>query len=124
MRILAVLFAVAILAVAAHAADVSGNWSGKITVTLPDGGTQADTAYLSLKQTANLITGTFGPTLEQQNPISTGKADGNRVIFEVPVPMGVFKFDLSLDGGHLKGDVIAAAQGQTIKATLDATRVK
>ena len=37
---------------------------------------------------------------------------------------GVFKFDMNFEGEHLKGDVIATAQGQTIRAQMDATRVK
>jgi len=45
-------------------------------------------------------------------------------VLEVPVPGGTFKFDMNLEGEHLKGDVIANAQGQTIKAQMDAVRVK
>jgi hypothetical protein len=50
--------------------------------------------------------------------------DGSRITFETPVPNGVFQFDLTLEDSHLKGNVVANAQGQSIKATLDATRVK
>jgi len=89
-----------------------------------DGKVEEDTVYLSLNQVVNIITGTAGPTLETQSPIRSGKVEGNRVILEVPVPGGVFKFDLYLEDEHLKGDVIATAQGQTIKAVMDATRVK
>jgi hypothetical protein len=124
MRALAALIIAAALCIAANAADVSGNWSGKFKVSLPEGGTQDDTVYLSLKQTANIITGTAGPSIEQQNPIAIGKIEGNRITLEVPVPNGQFKFDLSLDGEHLKGDVVANAQGQTVKAVMDAARVK
>src|SRR5438477_73805 len=123
MRILGIVFIFAMLGVAARAADVSGNWSGKTKVSI-DGKVEEDTVYLSLKQTANIVTGTAGPTVEQQSPIRDGKADGNRIILEVPVPGGVFKFDMNLEDEHLKGDVIATAQGQTIKAQMDAVRVK
>ena len=124
MRALAALMISAALCIAANAVDVSGNWSGKFKVSLPEGGTQDDTVYLSLKQTANIITGTVGPSIEQQSPITSGKIEGNRITLEVPVPSGQFKFDLNLDGEHLKGDVVATAQGQTIKAVMDAARVK
>jgi len=123
MRVLRLAFLFAILGMAARAIDVSGNWSGKTKISV-DGKVEEDTVYLSLKQTANIITGTAGPSLDVQNPISTGKIEGNRIVLEVPVPGGTFKFDMNLEGEHLKGDVIANAQGQTIKAQMDAVRVK
>ena len=43
---------------------------------------------------------------------------------EVPIPKGAFKFDVALEGDHLKGDVTMAANGQTMKAKMDATRAK
>ena len=43
---------------------------------------------------------------------------------EVPVPKGAFKFDVALEGDHLKGDVTMEAGGQTMKAKMDATRAK
>lgn len=123
MRISGAFFIFLLLGVAAYAADVSGNWSGKTRLSL-NGKVEEDTVYLSLKQTADIITGTAGPTLQTQSPISAGKIEGNRIVLEVPVPGGVFKFDINLEGEHLKGDVIANAQGQTFKAQMDATRVK
>jgi len=74
---------------------LSGDWTGKTKLTI-DGKVEEDTVYLSLKQTVNIVTGTAGPTLEQQSPIRNGKVEGNRIILEVPVPNGVFKFDLYL----------------------------
>src|SRR4051812_46990882 len=62
MRIPGIVFIFAMLCVAAHAADVSGNWSGKTKLSV-DGKVEEDPVYLSLKQTANIITGTAGPTL-------------------------------------------------------------
>jgi hypothetical protein len=123
MRIFAALILSAVLAVADQAADVSGNWSGKVKIELPDGGTQDDTIYLVLKQTDTAITGTAGPSSDQQRPIATGKIEGNKVTLEVPVPNGAFKFAFALDSDRLKGEIVMAAQGQNIKARMDATRV-
>jgi len=120
MRHLAIVFFFALLIFAADAADVSGNWTGKFKVS----GAEEDTVYLSLKQTANEITGTAGPSAEQQKPIQNGRIEGNHITMEVLVPGGVFKFDINLEGDHLKGEVVATAQGQTVKAQMDATRVK
>jgi len=106
------------------AADVSGKWSGKTKLSI-DGQVQEDTMYLVLKHSGDRLTGTAGPTADQQAPIRNGKVEGNRLTFETPVPNGVFQFDLNLeDDGHLKGNIVANAQGQSIKATLDAERLK
>jgi hypothetical protein len=118
------LFAALLLTAAlAAAADVSGTWSGKTRVSL-DGRVEEDTMYLVLKQNGDRISGTAGPTADQQAPIRIGKIEGNRITFELPIPKGVFTFDIALEGEHLTGSVVAIAQGQTIKGTLDATRAK
>ena len=119
----AVLLAV-VLAVAASAADLTGAWSGTFTITMPDGKTSDDTVHLVLKQNGSTITGTAGPNAEQQVPIAKGTITGNKVMLEVPVPDGMFKFDVALEGEHLKGDVTRTAGGESMKAKMDATRVK
>ena len=120
MRTLWIVLFMAVLAFAAPAPDATGNWSGKFKVN----GADDDTVYLALKQTENSITGTAGPSAAQQAPIQNGKIEGTHITMEVPVPGGVFKFDINLEGDHLKGEVVATAQGQTVKAQMDATRVK
>lgn len=120
MRALAIFVLAAALTAAA---DVSGNWAGRTHLSV-NGRVEEDTMLLSLKQSGDRITGTAGPTAQQQAPIRNGKIDGNHVTFETPVPNGVFQFAVNLEDGHLKGDLIAQAQGQTIKATVDVTRVK
>jgi hypothetical protein len=115
----ALIFSAALLL----AADFSGQWAGKTKLSI-DGQVQEDTMHLSLKQSGDRLTGSAGPTPEQQAPIRNGKVEGSRVTFETPVPNGVFQFDLTLEDGHLKGNVVAIAQGQSFKATIDATRTK
>jgi len=124
MRILKLALLVVVLALAASAADVSGAWDGTFKITMPDGQTQDDTVHLVLKQDGGSITGTAGPAADQQMPITKGTIAGNKITLEVPVPDGMFKFDLSLEGDHLKGDVTRSAGGQTMKAKMDATRAK
>jgi len=120
MRTPAALF---LLAFVSYAADVTGAWAGSTRVSL-NGKVEEDTVYLALNQVGNIITGTAGPSIQQQSPIKNGTIEGNHVVLEVPVPHGVFRFDINLVGDHLKGNVIADAQGQTIRAEMDATRVK
>lgn len=120
IQFLAALFLSAALL---HAADFSGQWAGKTKLSI-DGQVQEDTMHLSLKQSGDRVTGSAGPAPDQQATIRNGKVDGNRLTFETPVPNGTFQFDLTLEDGHLKGNVVAIAQGQSFKATLDATRAK
>jgi hypothetical protein len=91
---------------------------------MPDGKTTDDTVHLVLKQSGATVTGTAGPSAEQQVPIAKGTITGNKVVLEVPVPDGMFKFDVTLEGDHLKGDVIRTAGSESMKAKMDATRVK
>lgn len=111
----AVLLSV-VLALGASAADVSGTWSGTLKITGPDGQTQDDTIHLILKQDGGKLTGTAGPSAGEQLPIEKGAVEGTKVTMEVPLPNGGFKFDVALEGDHLKGDVTLAAGGQIGRA--------
>ena len=113
-----------VLALAASAADVTGTWSGTLKITGPDGQTQDDTIHMILKQDGGKLTGTAGPSAGEQLPIEKGVVDGAKITMEVPIPNGAFKFDMAIEGDHLKGDVTMAAGGQAMKAKMDATRAK
>ena len=124
MQVLKAVLLSVVLALAASAADVSGTWSGALKITGPDGQTRDDTVHLILKQDGGKLTGTAGPSAGEQLPIEKGAVEGTRVTMEVPLPNGAFKFDVALEGDHLKGEVTLTAGGQTMKATMDATRAK
>ena len=112
------------LVLTASAADVTGTWTGTFVVTTPDGKTQDDTVHMVLKQEGTKITGTAGPAADEQMAIQTGKIEGNKIAIEVAVPNGSFKFDLTLEAEHLKGDVTATNGTDVMKAKMDATRAK
>ncbi|MBS1854460.1 MAG: hypothetical protein JST11_03770 [Acidobacteria bacterium] len=107
----------------ACAADVSGKWAGKTRMSI-SGRIEEDTMFLTLKQEGARVTGTAGPTQEQQAAIRNGKIEEDRVTFELPVPNGIFVFDVRLAGDRLKGTLIANAQGQEFHATIEAARSK
>jgi hypothetical protein len=112
--------AVAVAAIA-MAADVTGKWTGSFT---PDNG-EVHPALLVLKQDGAAITGTAGPDESQQFPIQTGKIDGNKVILEIsPSEGALYHLELVLDGDHLKGDLTAKREDETMTAKLDVSRVK
>ena len=77
-----------------------------------------------LKQDGTDLTGTAGPEEAQQFPITEGKVDGNKLSFKVQSDGPLFSWALVLENEHLKGDVTASMQDQTLTAKLDATRVK
>jgi len=120
---LRLLAAILLSATLALAADVSGNWSGKTRLSL-NGRVEEDTMYLALQQAGSSVTGTAGPTAQEQAAIRNGRIDGNRVTFELPVPNGVFQFDVNLEGDKLKGGIVATAQGQSFQATVEVERKK
>lgn len=112
---------IALFAMTAMAADVSGKWSGSFA---PEGQDPSG-AFVILKQTGATLTGSAGPDEGQQWPLSNGKITGNKITGDVTNPDGmVFKLDLVLEGDHIKGEVNASREGQTIKAKVDLTRQK
>lgn len=102
--------------------ELSGQWSGSFIMTGPNGETKDDTAYMELKQTGTELSGTAGPNPDKQWAIQKGKVEGIKVTFEVQTDVPVLKFDLTLAGGHLKGEAKGEFDGRTIKAAVDLQR--
>ena len=112
---------IAICAITALAADVSGKWTGNFT---PEG-QDAQSAFVILKQSGNTLTGSGGPDENEQWPIANGKIDGNHVTGDVTAPDGsVYKLDVVIDGDKAKGEITANHDGQNIKGKIELTRVK
>jgi preprotein translocase subunit SecD len=113
------------LALSAAAADVTGKWSGSFNMTRPNGETKEAEAMLDLKQNGSEITGSVGPNESERYPIAKGKIEGNKITLESAEGEGpAIKFDLVLEGDHIKGDASASKEGETLKAKLDLTRMK
>src|SRR5215203_3634027 len=104
------------------APDLTGKWSGSFLITGPDGQTKDDMAFMDLKQNGAELTGTAGPSPEQQWAIQKGKVEGNKITFEVQTNEPLLKFELTLIDGHLKGEAKGEHEGRTMKATLDLQR--
>ena len=102
------------------AADATGTWTGSFT---PDG-QEAGPAHLVLKQEGANLTGTAGPSSDEQHEILSGKAQDGKITFEVAVNEGVMKFVLKQDGDRIVGDVARERDGQVQTAKLDVTRKK
>jgi hypothetical protein len=113
---------VLLIASAVLAADLTGKWSGSILFNNPDGGTREGSAFMDLKQNGSELTGTAGPSADEQSPIQKGKVEGDKITFEVQTNGPLMKFELALVDGHLKGEAKAEFDGQVRKATLDLQR--
>lgn len=122
MKTILYVFLLAAFAALAQAADASGKWTGTFTA---EGSDHTEGGVVILKQTGAEITGSAGPSDEEQMPISNGKIDGDRITFDVNGPDGLMlKISLVLEGDSLKGDVAGSHGGEAMKAKLDLKRVK
>jgi hypothetical protein len=104
--------------------SVTGNWSGSFTVTRENGESKDSTAFLKLKQSGSDVTGTVGPTEEEQSPIQKGKVDGDTITLEAVHQGHTIKLKLVLSGDRLKGDANMSGDGESATAKLDLTRAK
>ena len=94
------------------AAEITGKWSGSFDITNSDGATEADTAYMSLKQNGGEVTGTAGPSADKQWTIQKGKLDGQKLTFEVLMEDGgTLVFDLTFDDSSIEGNVKGTGSG-------------
>src|SRR6202521_3973271 len=93
--------------VTAHAQppqDVSGRWQGTFDIPAPDGTTQRDTAFLVLQQNGTQVSGGAGRSEQMQTPLSDGVIRNGMLTFAVQVRPGTtVRFDLKLQGDHLRG---------------------
>jgi hypothetical protein len=101
MKPLILLFAAAS---ALCAADISGKWSGTSEYVNRDGQTRSLPVNLTLQQKGEQVTGTAGPSAEQQQQIQNGKFDGNQLTFEVSDGEGKAIVSLMLAGEAMKGE--------------------
>jgi hypothetical protein len=114
--------AVCALAAAAFAADATGAWSGSFTL---EGSGDSRTAYAVLKQAGTGLTGTAGPSSDEQWPTEAGKVEGNKISFAVRAPDGaLYRVALALDGDNASGDLTAVLGDQTIPGKIRLKRVK
>ncbi len=118
-RLLPIALLLLIMSFAALAADVTGTWTGTAVVTLPDGQALDRTAHFVLKQDGTAITGTAGPSPEEQVPIQKGRVEGSKVTVEIAVEDANFVFTLVLENDHLKGEGTGNQGGTPLKVKID-----
>ena len=90
------------------------------------GAEQTDSAYLTLKQQGDAVTGAAGGSAGEQHPIEKAKLKGDRLTFEITVPNGSFKvaFNVQPDGNTMTGSVQRERNGEIMKGQLELKREK
>ena len=84
--VFAVVFSFLLPALATAPGPVTGKWSGAVTVKNEAGETQSQPVFLILAQDGKKLTGTGGPSEEEQGfNIDNGTVDGSKVTFDVTV---------------------------------------
>ena len=125
MKILLCLFVLAALASATVAdVDVTGKWSGSFHMTGPNGETKETGALFMLKQSGSEISGTVGPTEDEQFPIQKGKIEGDKITLEADHEGHTLKIDLVLAADRITGEAHMSAEGQTLSGKIDVSRAK
>lgn len=102
-------------------ADVSGTWTGTVAADRPGGDVQP--AFLILTEKNGRLTGTAGPSENDQRAIENGRVEGDRIRFEMTVAQQTMSFDLRMTQNRLSGSVSGAdPSGGTEHFTLRAER--
>ena len=110
--LLCFLMLTALTSIALADANVTGKWSGSFNTMGPNGEARESTALLVLKQTGPDITGTAGPTEDEQFAIQKGKIEGDKVTLEVDHDGHTMKFDLVLAADRLTGEAKVSRDGK------------
>ena len=123
--ILRLLAVTALIGVAMADVKVTGKWSGTFSITRDNGESKDATAVMNLKQTGGEITGTVGPTNDEQFPIQKVKIDGDKITLEAEHGGQAIKFTLVCSADHITGEAnMSSENGETAKVKLDLTREK
>ena len=118
-RAIALVIAAMLTSVYVAAADFSGKWSGS-----SPGNDSVGTMYAVLKQAGTMLTGSAGPSESKQFRITTGKVDGDHLIFEVKTGGGTIRFDLTSTSAELRGTMrLLEDDGHTADANIVLKRI-
>lgn len=127
MKKLAVV-ALAVFALAAglsaQAANFSGKWEGTLTGINADGTTrQPGGIVFNLTHKGKELTGTAGPSAEQQLTIAKAVVNGSKASFEVTQPNGTLhKLTFTLVKGKIVGDMVSEANGEKRNGKFELTK--
>lgn len=76
-----------------------------------EGETDADSAYMVLKQEGTKLTGSVGPNESEQHAFEDGKVAGDELTFDVSLDGKSLRFELEAKGDQLMGQVRLKVEG-------------
>ena len=127
LAVIALILAVLTPAIAAQTPSFTGKWEGTLMRVNPDGTTNPGSATLfNFTQKGKELTGSGGPSAENQWPIAKGVVNGNKATFEVTQPgNGVLhKFTVTLVKDKFTGEIVSTLNGETRNGKVEATKAK
>lgn len=104
--------------------NVTGRWTGTFTMIGADGQTKDSGALLVLKQEGSQITGTAGPTEDEQYTIQNGKIEGNKLTLDVAHGDHPIHLELVVAEDRIQGDARGSGEEGEFRAKLDVKRAK
>jgi hypothetical protein len=104
--------------------NVTGKWTGSFGSIGPDGEARESTAVMVLKQSGSAITGTVGPSENDQHLAVRGKIEGDKIMLTAEDEGRAVTFALVLAADRISGDMNMVHGGQTSKAKINVTREK
>lgn len=96
------------------ASKIAGTWFGDFLITNPDGRISHNKAVLVVEEHGSKLSGSIGPTVDQQNPFADAQVENGALRFHLNAAGGL-DFVLQLTDGRLKG----TASGARMKAALE-----
>jgi hypothetical protein len=121
---LAACLTLSALALIAADPNIAGRWTGDVVTTSETGQHTEYPFVLTLKQDGGSFSGTMGPAGGKPLSIRDARLDGGNLTFAVQSDEVDVKFDLALDGDHLKGNIAGKDRGQAFTGTIDLSRSK
>jgi hypothetical protein len=116
-----------LLALAAHAGNIAGKWSGIIEIDEGGSGAKIDRPLeLSLEQKDGVLSGRIGLSGDSEGvEIRNAKAEGDKVTFEASSPdiSAMMKFSLTIQGEEMHGEMKGVAAGNDLVAKVSLSRV-
>jgi len=110
----------------AQGGDVSGKWAG--TIEIDDSGSKIETPVeLKLEQKDGALSGKIGRSNDPERvEIRNAKVEGDKLTFEASSPevSASMRFNLTVQGERMHGEMRGAAEGNDIVAKVSFSRVK
>jgi hypothetical protein len=97
---------------------IAGTWSGTIAIANSDGTVSHNQAVLRLDAQRSGLTGSIGPTIDNQSPFVEARFEGDVVTFRLAQGR-LTEFQLRLADGHLAGRASGVGPNQSAHADLD-----